>query len=547
MIPLPSPLRGRRACLGLVLSLFATPMSGLGASAVTPLFELPKWQTGETVKLPDFAGQIVVLDFFAYWCGPCKRASAEVETGIQKHYTTAHGNPQGIPVRVLAINIERDHPKLTAQFIQEVGSEFVLNDYDGALLEKFDGAGTPFLVVIDGSHATKERPDFRVAYQSAGFEGTRRLREVIDGIGGPAPSAPTLSPAPPTKTDQPTGPPTTHKAEVAFDAVLSSDVQVTSTTGSYGQKTGGTEWKLSYTHNTYGVDYEPFRRFDFLGSAERLDESYDGGQAQLRQKLGDSFTLLTSGGVYDGFTSYRSLWLANYYRQQFNFVPGYEEPRPRGFNAGGGLRWEYQPTTGFAEAGFLYANDEIAPGYELNQSNAQLLHGREILHTYAPTLKFENILTRRIRALNEFQLRLTSSRDPRYSYRGSVNVALAERWTWRASGGYTHEDPTLRAWFAAATLEYELTPQWLVNVSGLYYRDTGEIENSLFISTAAPGVQSYQAGLGLRYLGRQSSFSLSVAPSRSNYERVEVGTRPFTNLYQDRDWLYVQAAWTLEF
>ena len=61
----------------------------------------------------------------------------------------------------------------------------------------------------------------------------------------------------------------------------------------------------------------------------------------------------------------------------------------------------------------------------------------------------DGVLT--LRAQNEFELRITSRRDPRYVYRGSLNMALGEDWTWRASGGYTHEDPTLRAWFAGGT------------------------------------------------------------------------------------------------
>ena len=522
-------------------------VSGRAASMPAPDFELQKWETGGTVRLSDFAGQIVVLDFFAYWCGPCQRASAEVESGIQKHYAGRKGNPQGVPVRVVAVNIERDHPKLTAQFIKRAGALVVVNDFDGALLEKFDGAGTPFLVVIDGSRATKEKPDFRVAYKSAGFEGTKKLREIIDGIqvpeGAPAKAAPDQAAA----IEKASGAPKTHKAEVAFDAMLASDVEITSTTIGYSQKSGGTDWKVSYTHQTYGVDYEPFKQFDFLGFSERLREDYNGGQASVRQALGDRFTLLVAGGAYDGFTDYRSIWLANYYRQQFSFVPGYAQPEPKGFNAGGGLRWEYQPTTGFVEADFLYANDEIAPGYELDQATVQLRHSREILHTYSPTLKFENVLTRRIRILNEFQLTITSGREERYAYRGSVNIALGERWTSRTSFGYTHEQPTLRAWYTGSTLELELTPQWFVNIFGLYYSDTGEVENSLFISTSAPGVQSYQGGLGVRYAGKRSSFSLSAAPLRAEYDPIELGTRPFSNLYQNRTWVSVQAAWAIEF
>jgi len=534
------------AFIGLALFLIAQPAFTFAASSDMADFELPKWETGEKVKLSDFAGEIVVLDFFAYWCVPCKRASAEVESGIQKYYAAKKGNRHGVPVRVISINIESDNPKFTAEFIEQAGSEFVLNDLNGALLEKLEGAGTPFLVVIDGSRATRETPAFHVVYKNAGFEGTKKLRDVIDRIKPDKAAAPATHSSQSAPTDTATGPPTTHKGGLGFDAMLSSDVKITSTTASYGQARAGTDWKLSFTHNTYDVDYEPFTSFDFLGFSERLREDFNGGQVSIRQKVSEFLTLMASGGAYEGFTSYRSLWLANYYKQQFSFVPDYDQPQPRGFSAGGGVRWEYQPTTGFIEAAFLYANDEIAPGYELDQDTAELLRGREILHTYSPSLKFENVLTRRIRTLNEFQLQITSGRETRYLYRGSVNVALGERWVWRTAGGYTFEDPTLRAWNVGATFEFEITPRWLVNISGLYYHDTGEIENSLFISTAAPGVETYQAALGLRYLGRSSSFSLSAGPLRSEYEPVEVGTRPFTNLYKDRTWIYIQAAWTVE-
>lgn len=97
------------------------------------------------------------------------------------------------------------------------------------------------------------------------------------------------------------------------------------------------------------------------------------------------------------------------------------------------------------------------------------------------------------------------------------------------------------------TLECEVAPRWLVSLSGLYYHDTGEIENSLFISTAAPGLETYQGGLGLRYVGQTSSFSISAAPTFASYEPVSLGTRPFTNLYKQRTWVAVQAAWAFEF
>ena len=527
---------------------FPLPSSFAGATSIAaPKFELPRWPSGESIKLSELTGQIVVLDFFAYWCGPCKKASQDLEVGIQRYYAAQKGNRYGTPVRVISVNIEQDHPELTADFVREVGVEWVVMDQGSTLLGQLGGAATPFVVIIDGTRATLESPEFDIVYRQDGFDGIRKLREVIDAIKPPNGNPQTASASSVSNDAKPPRLPLTRKAEVSFDALLSSDARITATTLGYGEKRGKTEWSLSYTHQTYGLNYEPFTDFDFLGFSEHVNATYNGGQASVRQPLSKTLTVIASGGVYSGYTDYRSLWLANYYKQQFDFVPGYEIPRPQGFNASTGLRWEYQPTTGFIEAGFLYANSQIAPGYELDPLTSDLVRGRQILHTYAPSLKFENVLTRRIRTLNEFQLTTTTGRKARYGYRGSINVAVAERWVWRTSGGYTHEDPTVRAWFAGATLEFAITPRWFVNVSGLYYRDSGEIENSLFISTAAPGLRTYQAGLGLRYAWNGSSFSLSASPVRAKYDEVELGTKPFSNLYRDRAWLAVQAAWNVEF
>ena len=83
----------------------------------------------------------------------------------------------------------------------------------------------------------------------------------------------------------------------------------------------------------------------------------------MRQRLGERWTLLGSGGLYDGFADYRSRWLDEYYRQQFSTIPGYQKADPKGFNVSAGLRWEYAPTTAFlqVEGGYLW--DQIAPGY----------------------------------------------------------------------------------------------------------------------------------------------------------------------------------------
>jgi thiol-disulfide isomerase/thioredoxin len=220
-------------CLAL---LFAWQWNARAGSTPAPAFELPKWNSPEQVKLADFAGQVVVLDFFAYWCGPCKRASQEIEPGIQQYYESKRGTPHGVPVRVVAVNIEPDHPDKTARFIAEAGLKLVLNDSEAALFSKLGGEGTPFIVIIDGTRGTEAAPEFQIVYRKAGFEGTKKLRQVIDAI-KPARAAENKS-ARRGDPEHATGPPAVRKGGIAFEARLSADVQLSTAAFNYGQQPG---------------------------------------------------------------------------------------------------------------------------------------------------------------------------------------------------------------------------------------------------------------------------------------------------------------------
>lgn len=71
-------------------------LPGLRVGMKAPDFEL-KNLSGERVKLSDYMGKKVIVNFWATWCPPCK---AEIPD-LQRYYTEA-----GDEVQILAVNID---------------------------------------------------------------------------------------------------------------------------------------------------------------------------------------------------------------------------------------------------------------------------------------------------------------------------------------------------------------------------------------------------------------------------------------------------------
>jgi hypothetical protein len=335
--------------------------------------------------------------------------------------------------------------------------------------------------------------------------------------------------------------------EQALDAggeyLYSRDFQLSQWTIGYGHSYESLSWDFGLIYDTYDLDLnspDPF--FDPVStSADRIL-----AQLNLTKPLSDTVTWQGIGGYYDGFQNFRSLWLHDYYAQigALPFFGGYPDVSPRGFQLGSQLRWEYLPGSGYLETTLGYYKDWIAPSAEFER---ETVLGLSVIDSWTFRVASENLLGPRVRSLFEFQLTDTRGRQQRFSFQESLNVSLGERWVWRTQGGWVTEDPGFEALFVGSSWEYDLTERWLVSAYGRYYHDTGEIQNSLPASNAPPGLDSYQVGLGIRWVGDRHSVKLSGGPYFTRYEEANVEAPFFEDLYQPRDWGMIQVAYSLRF
>ncbi len=120
----------------------------------------------------DLSGKVVLLDFWASWCGPCKD-SFPILDGLQKKYA-ARG------FRVLAINVDEDAAKMDRFLADHPVSFSVMRDGQQTLVEAAGIEGMPSSFLVDRTG--------EIRFVHAGFrtESTpEELEQEIESLLGP--------------------------------------------------------------------------------------------------------------------------------------------------------------------------------------------------------------------------------------------------------------------------------------------------------------------------------------------------------------------------
>jgi thiol-disulfide isomerase/thioredoxin len=145
---LPSPIAFDAAGRKAVDSLDKLQMS-LDTGGPAPAFTL-KDTDGNEVSLASLKGSVVVIDFWATWCGPCMKGLPKVDEFAK------WAKESGKPVKVFGINTMEEEGEAAArvakigEFWKKKGFAFAtLVDVDNQVSKDYGVQGIPFTVVID--------------------------------------------------------------------------------------------------------------------------------------------------------------------------------------------------------------------------------------------------------------------------------------------------------------------------------------------------------------------------------------------------------------
>ena len=132
----------KNTIIALVFSVFAA--SSLASSGMegqpAPDFAL-KSSTGENLRLSEFRGDVVMINFWATWCGPCRQEMPLLDELYSRY--------QRVGFNLLGVNID-DDSRRAMRMIEELGVNFpILFDARKEVSELYEVEAMPVTVIVD--------------------------------------------------------------------------------------------------------------------------------------------------------------------------------------------------------------------------------------------------------------------------------------------------------------------------------------------------------------------------------------------------------------
>jgi peroxiredoxin len=122
--------------------------TGISEGQHAPNFSLETLD-GKKTSLSDYQGQVVLLNFWATWCAPCREEIPAIEAVLEAR--------QGEPFVVLGVNYQEGGEK-TRAFVEELGMTYpVLLDETGKVMQTYRAPGLPMSILLDQEGVIQKR------------------------------------------------------------------------------------------------------------------------------------------------------------------------------------------------------------------------------------------------------------------------------------------------------------------------------------------------------------------------------------------------------
>ncbi len=140
----------------------APPKANADAAVATPvvagvlpvLGPAPTWALkdvhGQTISSEQFKGKIVVVDFWATWCGPC-RTEIPGYVDLQRKY-----GKEGLVI--VGVSLDQAGPQVVEEFVKKFGVNYQMVMGDDAMVAAFGGMDAiPTTFLIDRAGQIRDR------------------------------------------------------------------------------------------------------------------------------------------------------------------------------------------------------------------------------------------------------------------------------------------------------------------------------------------------------------------------------------------------------